>query len=122
MDPGFIPSINNSVGIGVGLDWLNGQDHCNPGGCYGYDRLVLPVVVQWNFWFTPHWSAFGEPGLAFRFNDNNAYYNNHDLTPRFRALRRRSLQFQRPGCVDAPPWDPEFIGWRELFPIGNPFQ
>jgi hypothetical protein len=21
--------------------------------------------MQWNFWLTPHWSVFGEPGLGF---------------------------------------------------------
>ena len=65
---GFVKSINNSVGISFGLDWLR------YGGCYsrgngrndygcGASFLVLPVAMQWNFWLTPRWSVFGEPGL-----------------------------------------------------------
>ena len=71
VDNGFIKSINNSVAIGFGLDWLRYGD------CYYYDRrgrevvgygcgasyFVFPVVMQWNFWLTPNWSVFGEPGL-----------------------------------------------------------
>ncbi|HEY4016977.1 MAG TPA: hypothetical protein VGM06_26775 [Polyangiaceae bacterium] len=49
---GFIKNINDSVGIGVGIDFAtNGH-------------LVVPVVLQWNFWLSNHWSVFGEPGLA----------------------------------------------------------
>jgi hypothetical protein len=68
---GFVPSINNSVAISFGFDWLR------YGGCYyfggrGNDRrsygcgasyFILPVAMQWNFWLTPNWSVFGEPGL-----------------------------------------------------------
>jgi hypothetical protein len=49
---GFIKGINDSVGVGVGID-------------IGTDgRVLLPVVMQWNFWLSTHWSVFGEPGLA----------------------------------------------------------
>ena len=34
------------------------------------DTTWVPVVLQWNFWLTPHWSVFAEPGIAFRFRDN----------------------------------------------------
>ncbi|WP_146650500.1 hypothetical protein [Labilithrix luteola] len=68
---GFIKTINNSVAISFGLDWLR-YDHC-----YYYDRrggrnlgygcgasfLLFPVAMQWNFWLTEKWSVFGEPGL-----------------------------------------------------------
>ena len=70
VENGFVKSINNSVAIGLGLDWLRYGD------CYYYDRrgrnvaygcgasyFVLPVVMQWNFWLSPKWSVFGEPGL-----------------------------------------------------------
>jgi hypothetical protein len=50
---GFVSSINDSVGIGFGLDV----------GTNGH--VLLPVVMQWNFWLSTHWSVFGEPGLAF---------------------------------------------------------
>jgi hypothetical protein len=53
---GFVKTINNSVGVGVGADFT--QDH-----------LWIPVVMQWNFWLTQNWSVFGEPGVVFRFRD-----------------------------------------------------
>jgi hypothetical protein len=55
-DHGFIRRLNDSVGVGIGADL----------GLQGKTRLVLPVAMQWNFWFTREWSAFGEPGLALR--------------------------------------------------------
>jgi hypothetical protein len=58
-DHGFIRRLNDSVGVGVGADF----------GISGRNRLIIPVAMQWNFWFTPEWSAFGEPGLALRLDD-----------------------------------------------------
>lgn len=58
-DRGFISRFNDSVGVGVGADF----------GVSGRNRLILPVAMQWNFWFTPQWSAFGEPGIALRLED-----------------------------------------------------
>jgi hypothetical protein len=52
---GFVSSINDSIGIGVGFDFAPGN-----GGFF-----IVPVVLQWNFWLSTHWSVFGEPGLAF---------------------------------------------------------
>jgi hypothetical protein len=52
---GFVKTINDSIGIGVGIDFA-------PGGA-GY--FIVPVVMQWNFWLSTHWSVFGEPGVAF---------------------------------------------------------
>ena len=61
---GFIPSINNSVAIGFGLDvlWLQSCYRGYPGGCSA-TSLELPVVLQWNFFVAERWSVFGEPGL-----------------------------------------------------------
>ena len=56
---GFVPSINNSVGIGFGGDLFFG--HSTP-------VLFIPVVMQWNFWLTNHWSVFGEPGVGIAAN------------------------------------------------------
>jgi hypothetical protein len=56
---GFIPSLNNSIAIGVGAELVFTTD--------GDVRLVTPVVLQWNFWVTQHWSVFGEPGVAIEF-------------------------------------------------------
>jgi hypothetical protein len=52
---GFVRTINNSVGINVGLD-LFPHD--------GKVDVLVPVAMQWNFWFTKNWSAFGEPGFV----------------------------------------------------------
>lgn len=74
VDNGFVSTINNSVAIGFGLDWL----HYSYGGCYYYrgyrpgycsnvgdaNFLLFPVVLQWNFFVAKHWSVFGEPGLV----------------------------------------------------------
>ncbi len=49
---GFVKSINDSVGVGVGLDLATDG------------RVLVPVVMQWNFWLSTHWSVFGEPGIA----------------------------------------------------------
>jgi hypothetical protein len=49
---GFIPTINDSVAIGFGFD-LSTHGH-----------VLVPVVLQWNFWLSTHWSVFGEPGIA----------------------------------------------------------
>jgi hypothetical protein len=34
--------------------------------CERRTDVILPVVMQWNFWLHPRWSVFGEPGVAFR--------------------------------------------------------
>jgi hypothetical protein len=49
---GFIPNIDDSVGIGFGFD-LATDGH-----------VLVPLVLQWNFWLSTHWSVFAEPGLA----------------------------------------------------------
>lgn len=80
VENGFVPTINNSIGIGFGLDWVHyghGRSHCNrdlgPSGVCTFDdaesvnNLWLPVVMQWNFFLSRQWSVFGEPGLALRF-------------------------------------------------------
>jgi hypothetical protein len=82
IDNGFIPSINNTVGIGFGLDWVrwgNGGGRCvGPRGrCDaiddddGVDYFFVPIVMQWNFWLSRNWSVFGEPGIALRFHDDD---------------------------------------------------
>ena len=72
---GFIPSINDSVAIGFGVDWL----HYSGVGCYDYygphgggpcydvgdaNYVFFPVVMQWNFFVAHQWSVFAEPGLV----------------------------------------------------------
>jgi hypothetical protein len=75
---GFVKSINNSVAIGLGLDWVHysGEtfggcvyDPRSPNYCYAYgyypgaDFFQFPIVMQWNFYMAQKWSVFGEPGL-----------------------------------------------------------
>jgi hypothetical protein len=74
-DDGFVKSINNSVAISFGVDWL----HYSGTNCYYYfdprfrgpcyyvgdaNYLFLPVAMQWNFFVAQHWSVFAEPGLV----------------------------------------------------------
>lgn len=72
LDDGFISSINDSVGIGVGADWLFYGRHCDgpPTAqvCETEGDVVVPVVVQWNFFLHQNWSVFGEPGVAMHFH------------------------------------------------------
>ena len=72
VDNGFISSINNSVAIGFGLDWGRYSHRCywdrknNLGSDCSNDEFAAPVVMQWNFFITKAFSAFGEPGLVIR--------------------------------------------------------
>lgn len=58
VDNGFVKTINNTVGIGFGVDWLS------PGK---NNVFWVPVVMQWNFWLSDDWSVFGEPGAGLYF-------------------------------------------------------
>jgi hypothetical protein len=63
---GFIPTINNTVAVGFGGDFI--YFGCN--GCFGVWDLYIPVVMQWNFYVAQRFSVFGEPGLSL----NYAFY------------------------------------------------
>lgn len=77
---GFIPNINNSVGIGFGVDLAvyGRSDFCNrfddDGRCVSrgqsdsFTEFWLPVVMQWNFFLSRNWSVFGEPGVALNYH------------------------------------------------------
>jgi hypothetical protein len=75
VENGFVKTINNSVGIGFGVDWLRYNDcfFANgrgfTGGCSNLNSFYFPVVMQWNFFLSTHWSVFGEPGLAIHHRD-----------------------------------------------------
>jgi hypothetical protein len=61
---GFVPTINNSVAISFGVDWVHyGNCYYGNGNC-SVDYLHFPIVMQWNFFVARRWSVFGEPGLA----------------------------------------------------------
>jgi hypothetical protein len=57
IDNGFVPSINNTVGLGFGADVTQ-------------NSLWIPIVLQWNFFLSNRWSVFGEPGAAIIIYDN----------------------------------------------------
>ena len=50
---GFVNTINNSVGIGVGVDIP-----------FHGSGATVPIVLQWNFWMATQLSVFGEGGTA----------------------------------------------------------
>lgn len=54
---GFVKSINDSIGLGFGLDWIAFTNKKT--------SIWVPIVLQWNFWFTRRVSVFGEPGFGF---------------------------------------------------------
>lgn len=71
VDPGFVKTINNTVGIGFGADWMMYEwDDCKDKDKDCRSRsdhyLWLPVVMQWNFHLHKQWSVFGEPGFGIR--------------------------------------------------------
>jgi hypothetical protein len=103
---GFISTINNSVGISFGIDWIHyddddyiAYDSCRRwvptpgdtrtcvelwgrrGGSSNY--LYFPVAMQWNFWLHEKFSVFGEPGLALYY-DKPRYDSAHlGMAPAF---------------------------------------
>lgn len=87
---GFIRKINDSVGLGFGIDAIhyagdgNFAGRCTdyqpgPGGtdvCVEVESrsgatnyAFGSVVMQWNFWLHRRWSVFAEPGLALYLGD-----------------------------------------------------
>ena len=63
VDNGFVSTINDSVAVSFGLDWLRyGDCYYSAVGC-GASYFLLPATMQWNFWLSPKFSVFGEPGL-----------------------------------------------------------
>jgi hypothetical protein len=90
VDNGFVSTINNSVGIGFGVDWLHysdngcfrrGRDLLCPDAGYNFNVLWFPVVMQWNFWLSENWSVFGEPGLVLELHDRDYFGDRMDLNP-----------------------------------------
>jgi hypothetical protein len=60
-DPAFIPKLNNTIGITFGMDVTSCTDACKNDAV-----LYFPVALQWNFFFSKEWSAFGEVGPMIR--------------------------------------------------------
>jgi hypothetical protein len=49
---GFIKRLNDSVGVGFGVDWT------------GNKNWNVSAAMQWNFWLSDKWSVFGAPGVG----------------------------------------------------------
>jgi hypothetical protein len=111
---GFIPKLNNSVGIGFGIDYVRYDGWQGPRGvCERFvpgpsgvpicvrasssidhvNYFFLPVVMQWNFWLHRQWSVFGEPGVALYFEDGHLGFDPFTLMlgGRFHVSERVAL-------------------------------
>lgn len=78
LDNGPVKTINNNMAIGFGFDYLWFEDSCyyrgyrygdRPQGYVGDDdcgakQLIIPVVLQWNFFLTEVISVYAEPGIG----------------------------------------------------------
>ena len=73
LQDGPVTTINNSLAVSFGLDWAHfGDDTCwgpgpprnGPAYTCAANDFWLPLVLQWNFFFSDVISAFPEFGLA----------------------------------------------------------
>ena len=58
-DQGFIRGVNDSVGVGFGVNWATNE------------KFLLSAAMQWNFWLSENWSVFGELGVALHTEKNH---------------------------------------------------
>jgi len=63
MKNGFVSSINNVPAISFGISRSPLGDINAP--------FYAPVVLQWGFWLSPHWSVMGEAGAFLVFGDGS---------------------------------------------------
>jgi hypothetical protein len=68
VDPGFIPKLNNTVGITFGIDVAS----CGR-SCVNDVQMAIPVGMQWNFYVAERWSVFGEVGGQIRTDFEDAW-------------------------------------------------
>jgi hypothetical protein len=86
MDPGFVTTVNDSVAISFGADVFLGRRASN--------TVYVPVQMQWNFFFTKHWSMMLEPGLGLSFNDRSRLYLALSVGGRYQFSDRVALTFR----------------------------
>lgn len=68
IDPGFVPKINDTVGITFGADVSGCTGYCD-----GHYYLRFPVGLQWNFFITEKFNAFAEFGFVPMVDGGNRY-------------------------------------------------
>ncbi|HET9954717.1 MAG TPA: hypothetical protein VFQ61_09435 [Polyangiaceae bacterium] len=63
---GPLKNLNNNLAVGLGLDYTHfrGCDRPGTSGECSVNQYWFPVLAQWNFFFTDHWSAFAELGFS----------------------------------------------------------
>lgn len=71
VERGIVPTVNDSLALGVGVDWGHYSHRCwqgtlDHGGDCSNNEFWIPVVAQWNVFVTRSFSLFAEPGLAIR--------------------------------------------------------
>lgn len=71
VDNGPIPKVNNTLAIGTGGDFTFFDNSCGPYDCNGL-QFWVPVVAQWNFYFSSAFVLFPEIGIAFRYYNSDA--------------------------------------------------
>lgn len=112
MNRGFSSRINDSVALGVGLDWVfhdseaQFRGRCTqfqnaPNGtrvCVEIDGetgdstyLYVPLVMQYNLWFHKRGSAFGEAGLSAYARGDSGAETDYGLSPVFQIGGRFEL-------------------------------
>ena len=72
LQDGPVPGINNNMGLGLGADYAHRwANHCT--GIVSANGLIIPVVLQWNFFLLRRLSVFGEAGVAWQHWWNTPY-------------------------------------------------
>jgi hypothetical protein len=86
IDNGPIKTINNNMGIGFGLDWAHfddcwwyGPNRIRVNNACDADDFWLPIVMQWNFFFSELISAYFEIGLGIQHSVWDQLCNNNTL-------------------------------------------
>lgn len=55
LDPGPISTLNNSLGVGAGIEYI---------ALTSGRHAFFPVVASWSFWFQENFAVFAEPGFG----------------------------------------------------------
>ncbi len=67
MRNGPVPSINDSLVLSLGADFTWWSGHHDQNSVWVASDVVIPVMLQWNFYLAPAFSLFPEAGIAVAF-------------------------------------------------------